>query len=184
MLSSLAIHNCLCHPATEQSDCIKLWNQLCPPSWDKKAQTYSEDSSGYKYCSMRAHQDHNDEECIAESIRKVGFPIATGRSSHYTRYSRISKSLRRLKCLRLPVKLAETHRRCSQLKPLRLVPDNRLLSHVESGTSQTLTSYLSASPTITERVSNNLPDKNRRKRLEDKIASLDSKIRGKGSGSG
>ncbi|KAG6358307.1 hypothetical protein INS49_014191 [Diaporthe citri] len=53
----------------------------------------------------------------------------------------------------------------------------------ESGPSQTLTSYVSASPTITERISNNLPDKNRKKRLETKITSLDAIIRGKGSGS-
>lgn len=59
-----------------------------------------------------------------------------------------------------------------------------MLSHGESGPSQTLTSYLSASPTITERISNNLPDKNRKKRLAEKIASLDAKIKGKGSGSG
>ncbi|KAK7700994.1 hypothetical protein SLS64_010588 [Diaporthe eres] len=55
--------------------------------------------------------------------------------------------------------------------------------HGEYVPSQTLTSYLSASPTITERIANNLPDKNRKKRLEEKIANLDVKIRGKGSGS-
>ncbi|KAI7775533.1 hypothetical protein LA080_006726 [Diaporthe eres] len=53
--------------------------------------------------------------------------------------------------------------------------------HVQSGPSQTLTSYLSASPTITERIANNLPDKNRKKRLQEKIANLEAKTRGKGS---
>ncbi|POS78199.1 hypothetical protein DHEL01_v203415 [Diaporthe helianthi] len=54
--------------------------------------------------------------------------------------------------------------------------------HGGLGPSQTLTSYLSASPTITERISNNMPDRNRKKKLEEKIASLDIKIKGKGCG--
>lgn len=64
----------------------------------------------------------------------------------------------------------------------RDVSDPGPLSERDSEPSQALTSYLTASPTITERLSNNLPDNNKKKRLEEKIASLDVKIKAKASG--
>ncbi|KAI3394835.1 hypothetical protein diail_2172 [Diaporthe ilicicola] len=68
-------------------------------------------------------------------------------------------------CLKPPVKSAETRR-----------------IDVEPGVSQALASYLSAPPTVTERLSNHLPKDNRKKRLAEKIASLDSKAMGNGHG--
>ncbi|KAG8159575.1 hypothetical protein KVR01_010212 [Diaporthe batatas] len=54
--------------------------------------------------------------------------------------------------------------------------------HGTSIPSQAFTLYLSVSPTITGRISNNMPDKDRKKRLVEQIASLDVKMKGKGSG--
>ncbi|KAG8158189.1 hypothetical protein KVR01_011950 [Diaporthe batatas] len=53
-----------------------------------------------------------------------------------------------------------------------------------SGPSHALTSYLSALPTITEKISNSIPERNREERLEEDLARLDVKINGKGSGKG
>lgn len=78
-----------------------------------------------------------------------------------------------------------THRKCGRYRnghPLYVWLTAALLSYRASGASYALTSYLSASPTINERISNGMPDKNREKRLAEKTASLDVKIKGKGYG--